>query len=56
MSNFYLCFQGHFNKKGMHNITLVNITIQLYFVLLYKHFAMHLFSNKKGNHYQANGS
>ena len=29
----------------MHNITLVNITIQPYFVLSYKHFAMHLCSN-----------
>ena len=37
-----LCFQGHINKKWMHNITHVNITIQPYFVLSYKHFAIHL--------------
>ena len=40
-----LCFQGHINKKWLHNITLINITIQPYFVLSYKHFAMHLCSN-----------
>ena len=28
----------------MHNITLINIKIQPYFVLSYKHFAMHLWS------------
>ena len=40
-----LCFQGHIRKKWMHNITLVNITIQPYFVISNKHFAMHLCSN-----------
>ena len=40
-----LCFQGHIRKKWMHNITLVNITIQPYFVISYKNFAMHLCSN-----------
>ena len=40
-----LCFQGLINKKWMHNITIFNITIQPYFVLSYKHFAMHLCSN-----------